>query len=165
MALTVETGAGLPNAESYVDTASVDARMTAFGNDTWATLTTGQKEEALRRATAYMEQAFRERWTGQRLNRLQALSWPRFGVVVDGYYVDVNSVPPVVANACADLALKAAAGDLAPDLARAVVREKVGPLETEYDRASPQQTRFRAIDMMLAPFLKGSTAMAQLVRA
>jgi hypothetical protein len=74
-------------------------------------------------------------------------------------------VPADIANACADLALKAASGDLNADLTRGVVRKKVGPLETEYDRYSPQSVRYPAITMALAPYLKGSSAMATLVRA
>lgn len=165
MALVVETGQGLATAESYVSVAAASARHVAFGNDTWATITNAQMEEALRRATAYMEQAYRARWTGNRTVYLQALSWPRWNVVVDGFPIPVNTVPAEVANACADLALKAAAGDLALDLTRGVVREKVGSLETEYDRASPQAVRYRSIDMALAPYLNGSSAMATLVRS
>jgi hypothetical protein len=59
-------------------------------------------------------------------------------VWVDCYPVAPDAVPADIANACADLALKAAAGDLNADLTREVVRKKIGPLETEYDRNSPQ---------------------------
>lgn len=166
MALIVETGAGLSNAESYISVANADTRMTNVGNSNWTTLTTTEKEQALRRATIYMEQAYRERWLGYRETDTQALSWPRNSVIVDGFIpVDTDVVPADVANACADLAFKAAAGDLNPELTRGVVRKKVGPLETEYDRNSPQSVRYRSVDMMLAPYLKGSSAMATLVRA
>jgi hypothetical protein len=164
MALEVEDGTGKANAESYCSVASADARHSAFGNTAW-TGTDAAKEAALRRATAYMEQAYRERWQGIRRHVDQALSWPRWDVCVDSYTIDTESVPAEVANACADLALKALADDLNADLTRGVVRKKIGPLETEYDRYSPQSKRFRAIDMMLSPFLKGSSATATLVRA
>lgn len=166
MALVVETGAGLSTAESFASVSSADTRHSGLGNTNWTTLTTAEKEHALRRATAYMEQSYRARWTGNRHTVAQALSWPRNGVVVDGFVVIAsNVVPPEVANACIDLAFKAAAGDLNADLDRAVIREKVGPLETEYSAHSPQSVRYRAIDMALAPFLTGSSAMAMLVRA
>jgi hypothetical protein len=165
VALVHETGAGLANAESYCSVAFADARHLAFGNSAW-TGADSVKEAALRKATAYMEQAFRQRWTGNKHTVEQALSWPRNSVVVDGYVViESDVVPPEIANACADLALRALADDLNADLTRGIVREKVGPLETEYDRYSPQSTRFPAIDMMLAPFLSGSGANARLVRA
>jgi hypothetical protein len=165
VALIVEDGTGKADAESYVSVADADTRQANLGNTNWATLLTAEKEQALRRATLYIEQAYRERWTGYRLHKAQALSWPRWNVWVDGYPVDTDIVPPDVAHVCADLALKAAAGDLAPDLTRGIVRKKVGPLETEFDRFSPQSTRYRAIDMALSPYLKGSSAMASLVRA
>lgn len=166
MALITEDGTGKADAESYITVAGADTRMANVGNTNWTTLTATEKEQALRRATIYMEQAYRERWTGYRHTTTQALSWPRNSVVIDGFVtVDSDVVPADVANACADLAFKAAAGDLNPELTRGVVRKKVGPLETEYDRNSPQSVRYRNIDMMLAPYLKGSSAMATLVRS
>lgn len=165
MTLIVETGAGLSTAESYASVASADSRMTAHGNTTWSTLTTAQKEEALRRATTYMVQAYRTRWMGGRMLSTQALDWPRAGCVVDGFNIPLDVVPADIVNACIDLALKAAAGELAADLERAVIREKVGPLETEYAPNSTQATRYRAIDLALAPYLMGSSAMAMLVRS
>ena len=164
MALIVENGTGMATAESYISVAGIDARMSGFGNDTWATITTAEKEEALRRATTYMLQAFRQRWAGYRMTSTQALDWPRWGVMVDGYTVLSTIVPADVAAACADLAFKAAAGDLVPDLTRGIIREKVGPIETEYDRASPQSTRRPSIEMLLSPYLTGGPNMARLVR-
>lgn len=164
MALVVENGTGLADAESYISLADANARHTALGNTAW-TGSDAVKEAALRRATQYMEQAYRSRWRGQRMTSAQALSWPRWGVQVEGFYIDSDVVPVEVVNACADLALKSLSGELAPDLERGVIREKVGPLETEYDRNSPQAKRYRSIDMGLALFLKGSAAMVGLVRA
>lgn len=164
MALTVETGAGLAGAESYISVADADTRHSNLGNTDW-TGTDAEKEAALRKATEYLEQAYRQRWRGTKLFRAQALSWPRYGATVDGYDLDSDEVPADIANACADLALRALTDTLAPDLTRAVIREKVGPLETEYSEASPQSTRFRAIDMALSPYLKGGAMNAMLVRA
>jgi hypothetical protein len=166
MTLAVENGTGLANAESYISVADASTRHTALGNAAWAALANDTlREQALRRATQYMEQAYRERWQGVRLNATQALSWPRWDVWTDGYPVAPDAVPAAIANACADLALKALAGDLNADLTREVIREKVGPLETEYSPHSPRATQFRAIDMMLAPYLSGSGANARLIRA
>jgi hypothetical protein len=167
VALIVEDGTGKPDAESYITVAAASTRHTNLGNAAWAAAASDTvREAALRRATVYMEQAYRDRWCGYRQVTTQALSWPRNSVVVDEFVVvESNVVPPEVANACADLALRALTDDLNADLTRGVVRKKIGPLETEYDRYSPQSKRFRAIDMMLSPFLKGSSATATLVRA
>jgi len=163
MTLIVEDGTGRADAESYVSLADANARHTAFGNSAW-TGTDAAKEAALRRATAHMEQAYRQRWKGTRLFRAQSLSWPRYGAIVDNFPIDSTVVPEAVANACADLALKALADDLNPDLTRTVIREKVGPLETEYSANAPEATRYRAIDMALAPYLTGGGGI-RLVRA
>lgn len=165
MALEVEDGTGKANAESYASVASADTRLAALGMTTWAPLLTAEKEQALRRATAYIEQAYRNAWKGTRLYRAQALSWPRYGAIVDGWDVSSTVVPADVANACIDLAFKAAAGDLNADLTRAVKREKVGPLETEYSDVGPRSTQFRALAMALGPYLRGGGAFARLVRA
>lgn len=162
MALVVETGAALANAESFISVADADTRRSNLGGDaTWTAAS--DKEAALRKATEYIEQVYRDRWRGYRQTTTQALSWPRNSVVVDGNtQIATDVVPAEVRNACADLALKALSEALAPDLERAVVREKVGPIETEFDRASPQSKRFRAIELMLTPYLK--PASARLVR-
>lgn len=165
MALIVESGEGLANAESYISVADADARHTAFGNSAW-TGSDAVKEAALRRATAYMMQAYRGRWKGTRLMRAQALDWPRHGAVVDGFDWPSNAVPEEVANACADLAIKALAGDLNADQnGRAVIREKVGPLETEYAEYGSTAAQYRAVDMALSALLTGGGANVRLVRA
>ncbi len=165
MALVVEDGTGLATAESYISVADAETRLGNLGDTTFTAKTTAEKEAALRLATEHIEQKYRQRWKGTRLFRAQALSWPRYGAIVDGFDVDSTIVPDEIANATADLALKSLTETLTPDLERGIVREKVGPIETEYDRASPQAKRFRAVDLALAPFLKGSSVAARLVRA
>lgn len=166
MALEVEDGTGKANAESYVSLAAATARHSALGNSAWADAADDTtREQALRRATVFMEQAYRSRWAGCRINSTQALSWPRYNVMVDGWTVASDAVPTDIANACADLALRALSEDLNADLTRGIIREKVGPIETEYDRLTPQSKRFPAIEMALAPYLKGSAANVSLVRA
>lgn len=165
MALEVEDGTGKANAESYITVAAADARHTALGNTAW-TGSDAVKESALRRATQYMIQAYRGRWRGTRLLRAQALDWPRHGAVVDGFDWPSNEVPAEVANACADLALRALAGDLNADQnGRAVIREKVGPLETEYAEYGSTAAQYRAVDMALSALLTGGGANVRLVRA
>lgn len=163
MTLIVETGTGSATAESFCSVADADARHTAFGNTAW-TGTDADKEAALRRATAFLEQRYRSNWKGTKLYRAQALSWPRYGAIVDGWDIESTVVPEEVKNACADLAVKALTTDLNADLTRAVIREKVGPLETEYSEHSPQSTRYVSIDQALSPFLRGGGASVRLVR-
>lgn len=166
MSLVTEDGTGLSTAESYISVADATTRLTAIGNNTaWDALTTTQQEQALRKATDYIEQRYRTNWKGQRLNSTQALSWPRAWVEIDGWYQDSDEVPTAVANACADLAVRTLTETLNTDLTQGVKRKKIGPLETEYDPYSPQAKRYPAIDQMLAPFLMSSGANRRLVRA
>lgn len=163
MTLIVEDGTGKADAESYISVADASAYHTARGNAAWAALASDTlREQALRRATDYMLQRYRKRWGGYRYGATQALDWPRSFVYLEPfvhgavgtypYLVADNIVPTEVKNACAELALRAAAGSLSPDQSRAKTRVKVGPIETEYDASSPQGVQFVAIEAMLSPY-------------
>jgi len=167
MALVTEDGTGLATAESYISVADATTYFTARGVSTWDAIASDALREAyLRLATEYMLQMYRARWEGVRYTEDQALDWPRTGVVRDSWQVDIDEVPVEVQRACAELALKRSAAELAPDLTQAVVREKVDVIETEYDKYSPQYTRYRAIDAMLMPYLKaGDGVSVELIRA
>jgi hypothetical protein len=155
MSLIVEDGTIVPGAESYISVADASTYHTARGNTAWAALATDAlREAALRRATDYMRQAYRSRWQGYKVNEDQALDWPRYDVEVEGYAVDSDIVPTEIKNACAELALRASAADLNPDLTQGVLSEQVGSIQVTYDKASPQFTRHRAIDAILSPYLK-----------
>lgn len=167
MALEVEDGTGKAAAESFISVADASSYHSARGNTAWAALSTDTvREQCLRKATDYMEQAYRSRWQGCRVGETQALSWPRYDVIVEGYDVDSDVVPTAVKNACAEFALKAATVELNPDLTQGVVSESVGPISVTYDKSSPQATRYKAIDAMLSPYLQEAKggAMMGLVR-
>lgn len=161
MALIVAPTAG---AESYISVANADAYHVARGNAAWALLSTEAKEQALRKATDYMGR-YSGRWKGERLNAGQVLDWPRAGVVVDGYEINWETVPAAIANACALLALKASAGDIAPDLGPQKQSVKVGPIETTYAAGTRQATRYQSAETLLAPYLLGSAGQVRVVRA
>ena len=155
MALIVETGSIIADAESYCSVADATTYHAARGNTAWAALTTDAlREAALRKATDFMRQAYRSRWQGVKVDEDQALDWPRYDVVVEGYVIASNIVPAEVKNACAELALRASAADLNPDLKQGKTSVTVGSISTTYDKNSPQWKRYRAIDAMLAPYLK-----------
>lgn len=161
----VETGAGLPTAESYASVAAADARCAALGVADWVPRATTDKEIALRNATQFMLATYRQRWAGYRVHQEQALDWPRYDVCVDRWTVRNDVVPAEVVNACIDLAARAAAGtDLMPDLDRTISEETVGPITTKYEDGAAESPRFKAVDHMLAPYLRGSALSGKLVR-
>lgn len=173
MSLIVEDGSQVPGAESYASVDDATAYFAGRGKgDTWGDV--DDQESALRLATDYMEGAYRSRWVGYRVSTTQALSWPRVYVPIpdapSGYgayraYVPINVVPAEVKNACIELALRASTAPLAPDLGRATHREKVGPIEVEYEQGAAVAQQYRAVDLTLAMYLSGDGPGVPLVRA
>lgn len=159
MAFVVETGAGLSNSNSYASVAAADSYVADRGNADWAALTTIEKQQALIKATDYLEQTYREAWKGYRVTAEQSLSWPRSGVYVDGFPVAANIVPNSVINACIEMAIRASAGEnLIADLGQQVVREKVDVIETEYAKYGSPAERYPAVNRMLLAYLMSSTS-------
>lgn len=169
MALIVEDGSALATAESYISEVEADLYFENRGkSDAWDSIE--DKEAALRLATDNMEQVYYNRWKGYRKTSTQRLSWPRFSVPIEDNmdwlsYVPDNIVPERVKFACAELAFATPSGDLAPAQERAQSDVTVGPISVTYDSASAQATSYPAVDMLLAPYLKGSSTMVGLIRA
>jgi hypothetical protein len=157
MTLIVEDGTGLANAESYASVAEFQAYHANIGNDV-TLITDTTIEQLLRRATQYMVSVYRSRWQGRRTLSTQALDFPRYDVIVEGYSVLSNIVPAEVKNACCELALKANSATLLDDKTQTVIREKVDVIEVEYDKNSPVQTRYSQIDNLLSVFLSSSNS-------
>lgn len=167
MALIVETGSGASDSESYISVADADTYFSKRGFALWATLTTAQKEEALRRGTDFMGQLYRERWAGLRVKSTQALDWPRYDVPRRDYgdYYESTIVPTEVKNACAELAYRASSETLAPDLGVPVASKTVGPISITYAAGARQHKVYRAVENLLAPLLKASGSLIKVVRA
>lgn len=173
MALTVEDGTIVAGAESYCSVAFANDYHAKRGNISWESV--DDQEAALRRATDYMGQMYRGKWRGFRKSAAQALDWPRmevylepfvYGVTGDYPYLVSNTiVPEEVKRACAEYALRAAAGELSPDLTRAKSSVRVGDIAVTYDQASAESPRYRAIDALLAPYLSGSSINMKVVRS
>lgn len=167
MALVTEDGTGKADAESYIAVADADTYFTARGNAAWAALSTEQKEQALRKATDYMQAEYDLRWAGERTGETQALSWPRYNVPMRGVSAGLwpsDAVPTAVARACAELAVRASAGDLTADVGAQVKSETVGPISVVYQDGARQQTGYPAIEHMLAALFKSGGQVA-VVRA
>lgn len=166
MALEVEDGSGKANAESFISVAGADSYFAARGITNWTTLGTEEKEQALRRGTDYLEATYAEQWKGDRVTAEQALSWPRYGVCQFDLPIASDVVPVAVQRACAEMAIRAAAGELAPDLGAQVKSEQVGPIAVTYADGARQQVRYQAIDKMLASLLSGGgQSFVKVVRA
>lgn len=178
MALIVETGLGLPNAEAYQSVSSLMAYCDARGLDYSAF--EGQTvlfEQALRRATSYIDNRYRNRFTGYRTNRReQALEWPRNGAYVQYFdqnviylqsgtgvgnvdydIIDPNTIPPELINATSEAACRelVSPGSLTPDLDRgnAISSLKAGSVAITYASGAPAVTVYLAIEQAISGLL------------
>jgi hypothetical protein len=166
MALIVEDGTGLTDAEAFAAVADADTYWAARGNADWAALTEAEKEQHLRLAADYMEVRWRLRWKGRRLTAEQALAWPRSGVCdEDGYEVAEDAVPARVAVANIEYADRSRLASLLPDpvvddTGARVQRkfEKVGPIEEETEYAEGASVR------VLRPYPKADRTLVGLLK-
>lgn len=157
MSIIVEDGTAKVDSETYISVTDADTFFANRGFSLWATLSTAEKEQALRRATDYLEFTYRTRWNGVQVNSTQALGWPRINVPHPsgvGLYPSI-SIPPEVIKANAELAYRAAGGELLGDVKAPVLSETVGPISVTYDRAAVRVTRYPVVDRLLAPLLFG----------
>ena len=140
MAFVTEDGTGLALANGYVTVAFADAYFLDRGNAIWAAVATdAEKEQAIVRATDYIDKRFGIRFKGVKQSSDQGLEWPRAGAVDnDGYVFD--DVPRNLEKATAEYALRALSATLAPDNSNSgvkITRKKVGPIETESELSTP----------------------------
>ncbi len=167
--IIVEDGSAKSDSESYATVAQAVAFLKARGLTDFVGSTLPTQESALRKATDYLEQVYRQRWKGYKYTSTQALSWPREAadsIDLRGDYFPVNVIPPDVIKACIILAEKSITEDLYSDLEQAEQRVRVGPIEVYYDQSSPQQKRYRSVAALLSPLLQcSSSVQTRLVRS
>lgn len=152
MALIVEDGTGLADAESYVSVAVFKTYCLGRGMDITG-MTDAIIEQKLRLAADYVD----GRWEfkGTRLLSTQALEFPRDSLV-DRSGHTITGVPKRLKDAVCDLAQAAyAEGDLFSNLDRGgrVVSETVGPISTTYAADAPATKVFDAAESKLRPYM------------
>lgn len=172
MALIVETGSGRADADAFVTVAFVDAYFDARGTATWTGDTT-PKEQAIKRATAFLSNAFN--WQGVRTQgRNQALSWPRSGVQDrDGDDVQPDEIPIELQQATAEVALREliTPGSMTPDYtpSKRIAKVSLGPMDVTYDMSQTDASAVRIIMHVVADLVgqftgsSGSTSLTGVV--
>lgn len=158
MALIVEDGTGKTDSQTYVDAAA--ARQYAAARGIELSSTDADVEVQLVSAMDYLE-AQRARYQGTKTKPgVQALQWPRTGVILDcSYSLPDNVIPVELKNAQMQLVLEVFAGNtLMPSSdGRVVKREKVDVIEREFmtgqDLGSGglPSPSFPAVDALLEP--------------
>jgi hypothetical protein len=171
MSLIIETGSIVANANSYASLATVTAYHLDRNNTAWAAEAHDEVQEAaILRAMDYIEA---QNWLGMAYMGpvggvgYQPLQWPRVDVVVGGYELRCDEVPPKVISALCEAALVelVTPGALSVALERggAVIREKVDVIETEYASGAPATTVYQTIRQHLRGLVAGGNSI-QLVR-
>ncbi len=155
MALIVEDGTGLSDANSYVSVAYADAYFLARNVTSWASLTI--KEALLIQATDYMEAVYSESWKGTVLLDTQSLSFPR---IID----DATVYPDRLLKAVCELALKANDGALLVDVEQRTIEEKIDVITVKYAEYSDQKTQYSFVYGLISPYLMSSGISKKVVR-
>lgn len=154
MAIIVETGQGIPNANSYVSVADVRAYCAQRG--VTLPVSDGDVEIKIFLATDYVE-ARTPRYQGTKVYPAAVLGWPRYPVVIDGVEVGSDIVPLLLKNAVCQLVVDSMTSDLSPSSdGKEVIRERVeGAVDVSYAKqgAGAQPIFFKA-EQFLGPLYK-----------
>lgn len=137
MAIIVEDGTGVADAESLATVEQADAYHAGRGNEVvWAAFDRSRKEQLLRQGYDHLIGEYGGVWDSEE----------PFGVVE-------GSVPGRMVQANALLALYARSGPLAPERKPQKLKVKVGPIETEYAELEQVTRDFPDVDRLVSPFL------------
>lgn len=132
MALVVEDGTGLPNSDSYVSLAEVEAYNLLYGADsTWDSLTDEQKEQALRFCTRWLDA--KVSYKSSLLSTEQALGFPRIPYY-DSNNRYVDGIPNLFKEAFIELVKIHLTDDLKgfDERGTLILSEKVGNSSANY---------------------------------
>lgn len=161
MALIVEDGTGVEDANGLIPVAFADDYFEDRGVTQWAG-TDEVKGQCIIRATDYFELVYGRAIQGRLSDNATTMSFPRV-YLYDRKGKEVTGVPTEAKKAVAELALLALLEDLfqnptydASGKSIKFLREKVGPIETEtefFSSATQKRKEFRAVSALLRPIL------------
>jgi len=102
-------------------------------------------------------EAYRGDFQGLKTAATNSLQWPRTGVTLDGYPLAADTIPQVLKDAQAQLAVDAQNADLMPTgTGREVVMEKVDVVQVQYAESgnTNPQPIFTKAEALLKPLFK-----------
>jgi len=151
--IVVETGTGSATANSYVS----EADCTTYATDRGITIT-GTVADLLIQAMDYIES---KNFIGDKLTEAQALQWPRYGVYIDRFYVDSDTIPQLLIDALCEVAISIDGGtNPLSTLGRETIREKVDVIEVEYSKSASSSSYLTAAETKLDKLVKNMSGMA-----
>lgn len=157
MALIVEDGSGLPDADSYVEVSYIDTYAAAYGKTGWAALTEPDKEIKARQATQFADNMYLNEFNPLKTD--QRLAVPATNMKIRGN--PVTGVPVQLKDAIAELAVIAITTSLVDvQTARNAVQRtvKVGDVSKSETFANDGYRKvFHPVEMLLRPILGNTT--------
>lgn len=131
----INTTPASPTADSYADVIQFKAHCGAVGHDV-SGYTDETIEQALRRATAYLDGVYGSRFIGEASTFEQSLEWPRKRAKFRGKFFADNEIPAKIIAATCEAAFITSRDPSALttgfNTEAQIVREKMGDLETQY---------------------------------
>lgn len=156
MALIIENGTNVANANSYV--ALIEARAYATARGKTLPVDDAALESQLIQAMDYLE-SYRDKYKGSKTSETQSLQWPRCDVWIDAFLFPYNAIPQLLKNAQSQLAIELHNGvSIMPNFTDGLVkREKVDVIEVEYSETSlSSQPQLTVVNKLLQPLFKNS---------
>lgn len=162
MALVVEDGTGLADADSYVAVADVTSYLTQYHPaadvTTWTALTTAEQERCCRYAARWTDSTYGSRLPGCRINATMARLFPRLQAQDwEGYAIEDDDVPTCWLQANCEMAFRVGQGDdpLADVTESSTVMSEsvtVGPITVseQYQSGKNVVKRYPVIDRLLS---------------
>lgn len=156
--IVIEDGSGVAGANSYV----TEAELLAYAVDRDVTLS-GTPSVLLIKAMDYLEQ---QNFKGEKNSNTQPLVWPRYGVWIDGFAIDSDTIPQLLKDAQIEAAISIdGSNDPLADIGREVKKQKLEGLEIEYMDGARQKTSNAKMDNKLRKLLKGGGSAGMVIRA
>ncbi len=171
MALIITPGAS--DADAYVSLADANAYAVARGLPfPIVGVAEAPAEQAIRRATSWLDGTFLLRFPGAPATSDQALEWPRSGVMFRGAELPDDAIPPQIVRATIEAAVRELAkpGSLSPDLKRGGKIKEVGAgsARVVFADGAPSETVYQSVEGILASLLgarRGNTSVTLVARA
>ena len=154
MALIVEDGSIVANANTYLGEADANNILSAFG---LPDLVPAAAEAQLRTAAQYLER-YRQKYKGCKVSSTQSLQWPRTGVYIDDFLFAYDAIPVELKNAQALIANKIASGSqlFLDSNGKETLQKTVDVISVTYAQSgvADAQPTFGQIDAQLSILLK-----------
>ena len=160
--MALDATVGGTSSDTYGTLAEATAYFEARGEAASWTGTDAVKEAALRKGATYLDNLYRSKWKGLRVNRDQARAWPRsYAIDSDGYSVIADTIPAEVKNAQFEAAKLVISGvTLEATIDRAVKSERIGELAVEYMDGASLEAQYPQITNWLRDLVNGSAGIS-----